>query len=461
MHGFHSFYWTLQTVFLGCCISLTTMSPGETADPKSEVQKKKAKPAAGLKLSRPAREIENRLNAKEQAKTKKKPVKVPEGTHEQIAIIEVGSKTGLGLGMGMRINTFCMNKEGNLLAACGNGPGEIRVFNRDGKLLETWSVPIAPDAINVDQDGTVYVAGSGKLLKLDRHGKTIMTKEAPHAKAVKKNSAKLREQVVQQMKARSQGMRSMGTMVPRLQRMIDDIKDKKKTLSEQDKQRIVTYERIMERYKKMAESAKVKEPSKKEIDAQVEAMSKRKLRVSSLSTNDKEVFIACSAATGYGYEVWRTDKNFENGSVIVKNLRGCCGQMDVQCNQEGIFVAENSRHRVNHYDRDGKLIKHWGKRDRNGVKGFGSCCNPMNVAVGRKGEVYTAESNLGYIKRYSADGKYLDFVGKVKLVPGCKNVSIMVSPDGDRVYMMDLTRNHIIVMARKPTSTVSTSKKAS
>jgi len=187
-------------------------------------------------------------------------------------------------------------------------------------------------------------------------------------------------------------------------------------------------------------------------------MSKRKLKVSSLSANENEIFIACSAVAGYGYEVWRTDKNFENGSIIVKGLRGCCGQMDVQCNQQGIFVAENSRHRVNHYDRAGKLIKYWGKRDRNGVEGFGSCCNPMNVAVGKAGEVYTAESNLGYIKRYSADGKYLDFVGKVKLVPGCKNVSIMVSPDGSRVYMMDLTRNHIIVMARKPIATTSTSK---
>ncbi|MCH9653923.1 MAG: hypothetical protein K0U89_08655 [Planctomycetes bacterium] len=285
-----------------------------------------------------------------------------------------------------------------------------------------------------------------------------MTKDAPHAKAVKENSGKLREQVVQQMKSRSN---SYVTMVPRLQKMIDDLKRKNKTLSEQEKKRIVGYESIMAHYKKMEKKTKQKKPTEKEIDAQVEAMSKRKLKVSSLSANEKEIFIACSAATGYGYEVWRTDKNFDNGKIIVKGLRGCCGQMDVQCNQQGIFVAENSRHRVNHYDRDGKLIKYWGKRDRNGVEGFGSCCNPMNVAVGRKGEVYTAESNLGYIKRYSAEGKYLGFIGKVKLVPGCKNVSIMVSPDGSRVYMMDLTRNHIIVMAQKPTATVSTSKKKS
>ena len=36
------------------------------------------------------------------------------------------------------------------------------------------------------------------------------------------------------------------------------------------------------------------------------------------------------------------------------------------------------------------------------------------------------------------------------MVPGCKNVSIAVSPVNDNVYMLDLTRNHIKVMFPKP-----------
>ncbi|WP_339730526.1 hypothetical protein [uncultured Gimesia sp.] len=450
MRDSHLTHWMRQSVFLGCCFSLAVISVGEAAEPKI-TSPLKAKPVQ-VKIQVQNGQVVVPLISKQATPKKAESVKVPEGTHKQIAVIEVGSK----LNPGMRINTFCMDKAGNLLAACGSGPGEIRVFNPDGQLLETWNVPISPEAINVDQDGTVYVAGSGKLLKLDSKGKVLMTKDAPHAKAVKEGNAKLRDQVVQQMKTRST---SVVSMIPRLEKMIQQVKGKNKTLTELDKKRILSYERILEQYKKMELTAKKsKQPTEQQIDDQVAAMSKRKLRVSSLSANEKEIFIACSAIQGYGYEVWRTDKNFDNPSVIVKGLRGCCGQMDVQCNNDGIFVAENSRHRVNHYDRDGKLIKHWGNRDRKGVEGFGSCCNPMNVAVGRAGEVYTAESNLGYIKRYSADGKYLDFVGKVKLVPGCKNVSIMVSPDGDRVYMMDLTRNHIIVMARKPTATVSTGK---
>ncbi|MEM9702085.1 MAG: hypothetical protein AAF907_06545, partial [Planctomycetota bacterium] len=54
--------------------------------------------------------------------------------------------------------------------------------------------------------------------------------------------------------------------------------------------------------------------------------------------------------------------------------------------------------------------------------------------------------SLGRIKKYGADGELIDLVGKVDLVPGCKNVSVAVSPANGSVYMLDITRNHIAVM---------------
>ena len=120
--------------------------------------------------------------------------------------------------------------------------------------------------------------------------------------------------------------------------------------------------------------------------------------------------------------------------------------MDVQACQQGIYVAENSRHRVARFDPAGELIGSWGERARKGLTGFQGCCNPMNVAFGPDGQVYTAESSTGRIKRYSPDGELLSIVGKVDLVPGCKKVSIAVSGDGSRVYMLDITRHHIVLM---------------
>ena len=60
--------------------------------------------------------------------------------------------------------------------------------------------------------------------------------------------------------------------------------------------------------------------------------------------------------------------------------------------------------------------------------------------------MYAAESRSGRIKRFSADGELLQLVGAVDLVPGCKNVSIAVAEDGNQVFMLDITRNHIVVM---------------
>ena len=39
-------------------------------------------------------------------------------------------------------------------------------------------------------------------------------------------------------------------------------------------------------------------------------------------------------------------------------------------------------------------------------------------------------------------------VGAADVVPGCKKVSIGVDSTGDRVYMMDITRNQIAVLSR-------------
>jgi hypothetical protein len=73
----------------------------------------------------------------------------------------------------------------------------------------------------------------------------------------------------------------------------------------------------------------------------------------------------------------------------------------------------------------------------------------MNVAFGPQGSVYTAESTSGRIKRYSTGGELIELVGTVDLVPGCKKVAIAVGPGGDRVYMLDQTRHHIVVMERE------------
>lgn len=370
-------------------------------------------------------------------------------THKQTIIINVNAddlpKTTL--------HSFCLTPEGQILAACGDTDGEVRIFDADGAYVQSWELPVKPEAINVGSDGAIYVAGAGRLLRLDAEGKVLHEADSPHAAELLGNKEQLRKEIIDRTKQMAE---QFTTQIERIDQQIADVKEKYEAdgdkegekLSAIDKRRLDAFERMKKQYADMAEQMGGKEPTEEELDAQVKASMDYKLKVASISETDGKVYVACSAAAGYGFNVWQLNHDFEDGKVIVSELRGCCGQMDVQAGKAGIFVAENARHRVCCYDDAGELTTSWGSQSRAGLDGFGSCCNPMNVAFGADGSIYTAESELGRIKRFSPKGELIDLVGKVDIVPGCKKVAIAVDKTGDNLFMLDVSRNHIVKMER-------------
>lgn len=379
-----------------------------------------------------------------------KPVNIDDiSTHRQVSLIKIES----GANDSMRINAFCVNAKGEILAACGNGPGEVRVLDDEGKVLRSWSVEVKPEAINTAGDGTILVGGDGKLFRFSSAGKELQRADSPHATALRKNTKQLREEAIARLTRSSNSLESRIAMYEQVIKQLED-KAKKQELNEQETRLLKQLPTTLQAWKKQLAAQPRKEkkenlPSEEAIAKQVENMVSSKVRIASISTDDKYVFIATRDLVGYGFAIWRLDTSFAGGKVIVSGLRGCCGQMDVQAGRNGVYVAENARHRVVHYNAEGKELHTWGKGDRKGIDGFTSCCNPMNVCFNKSGEVFTAESTSGRIKRFSAKGKFVNHVGDVKLVPGCKNVSIAVAPDDDRVYMLDITRNHIVLMEQK------------
>jgi sugar lactone lactonase YvrE len=156
--------------------------------------------------------------------------------------------------------------------------------------------------------------------------------------------------------------------------------------------------------------------------------------------------------------VFRLDRDLREAVKVMDELRACCQRLDLVAKDDKLYVSENARHRVLACDRDGNVLAKWGARDRTAIEGFGSCCNPMNLCFGSTGELYTAESGLGRIKRYSRDGKFLGLVGYVgverfnratRLAASCSNIAVAVSADGSRVYVLDLKNNLIRRLARK------------
>lgn len=393
-----------------------------------------------------------------------------EATHEQAGTIAIpmGDQK-------VAIHSFCLAPDGNLLAACGGErmvytrgpsgyemkmvgePSGIRAISPEGKLLATWPLEVTPQAVNVAPDGTVYCGGQGRLARLDPKGKVLQVADAPQVAALPPlPSAELpaeKELTEEEKKAKEAKVAQLTT---RRAELLKDIRalHKERTAAKDDEtkkaQLDARYEKVVAEYRRVYEELRALTTTARQVAVRERSQAMRRRAVNGIAVTARDVFVVCPTTKGYGYDIWRLDRSLANGKKIVTGLRGCCGQMDIQAAGGKVFAAENSRKRVVCYDRDGKQLAAWGKADRDGgIEGFGSCCNPMNLRVGPNGAIYTSEASLGRIKRYSPSGEFLGLVGTSSIVPGCKHVAIGVSRDGGRVYLLDITRAHIVVLARR------------
>jgi len=183
--------------------------------------------------------------------------------------------------------------------------------------------------------------------------------------------------------------------------------------------------------------------------------------VSGLAVGDRDVFLTVGSgwSTGAKAKLFRFDRDLKTSALLAEGLRGCCQRCDLAVCGEDVIVAENGAHRVVRYDRSGKLLFKWGERSRAGIEGFGSCCNPMNLCFDRAGNLYTAESGLGRIKKYAVDGTFIGLVGYVGttrferasgLAAACSNIALAANTDGSRIYVMDYKNRLIRVLMAKP-----------
>ncbi|TWT77325.1 SMP-30/Gluconolaconase/LRE-like region [Posidoniimonas polymericola] len=369
-------------------------------------------------------------------------------THKQTKVISINPSDLTEASL----KSFCLTPDGTVLAACVGDGGEVRLFSADGEFQTSWSLPVDPEAINVGSDGNVYVAGDGKLLRLDASGKVLLEADGPHINEGAERREEVKQQIIEQQK---KSVESYSRMSKQYDDRLAKLKEQKAELEEADEEapealdvQIANAERMVKQWADIVKQLGGAEMTEEQLNERVTASLQSSAAVASISEAAGEVFVATREAAGYGFCVWKMDHQFAGGEVITTGLRGCCGQMDVQCCENGVYVAENSRHRVYHLSTTGEELGEWGHGAREGLEGFGSCCNPMNVAIGPERTVYTAESGTGRIKRYTPGGELIELVGKVDIVPGCKKVSIAVDKSGDRVYMLDITRDHIVLMER-------------
>ena len=246
----------------------------------------------------------------------------------------------------------------------------IRVISLDGSVKAEWPMPDDgphPKMIHACDDGTVYVAGHGKMASYDKNGKRLAM-------------------------------------------------------------------------------------------ADIDKLSGDKSLAAGMFVSDKHVFLAVGTGNSMRAteDIYRFNRDLTDAKKIIEQQYGCCSHIDMQVMNGELLIAENSRHRVNRFDLDGKSLGRWGKRDRTGIEGFAACCNPVNIDIGPGNILYTAESGIGRIKKYTPEGEFLGVVGYVdttefdrgsRLAAQTCYIPIEVNKDASRVYVMDGRANLIRALA--------------
>lgn len=399
-------------------------------------------------------------------------------THKQVKAIDL-----LAIEKGARLQDFCVARDGSVIALVAGAPpigdtgpedgntdkktsrSQVGILDADGKLVRKWDVSFVGQSIATGPDGSVYVGGNARLARFDAEGKLLAEVDAPQT-AILANKDELREQAQEQLEsekaAAEEQIKNYEALLKDEKQLAEQQKQIEKQLQDQQEEEVkqsakenpeakpVARPRVQYDLKKMYAQQLQHLQTRKDqtIDNVIASITSRLQQINAIATSGSDVFIACPMSKGYGYAVWRTDQAFANPKQIIKGLTGCCGQMDIQAAGDEVFVAENSRHRIVRYSRDGAQVASFGKTDREGLgEGFGGCCNPMNLCFTVDGGLLASESN-GVIKRFTLDGKYEGMVGVAAVPAGCKNSAIGISSDGDRVYYIDIQKSKILVLAR-------------
>jgi hypothetical protein len=378
-----------------------------------------------------------------------------EATHQEVDML----KPTLD-GEAVPLNTFELDDQGNIWA-CVNAPqkdrggntskakaestkgddssngdaseeaatakGYVMVYGPDQKLIRQIAVPFSPTAIDLDPSNTVYVAGEGKICKMTTTGKILQMASTPNTEG--KDVETLKKEALEEYKKQMESqVQNFAKQKERLEKQIAKIEE----VEEADRTKLESISQFA--------APETLDP------AMADYLVASKFRVPSLCATPNHVFVTTAAKSGFAYAIWRVDTNFENPKEVIPQVSGCCGQMDVEADDEHFYVADNTKFCVTVYDLDGEKVDSFGKRVAKNDNGFGSCCNPMNVCCAKNGDLLTAESSIGKIKRFDASGKLVAYVGKARIGAGCKHVALGYDAARDRYYIQYQDKNQICIL---------------
>src|SRR6202035_5534472 len=103
------------------------------------------------------------------------------------------------------------------------------------------------NSLNIAPDGTVYVAGDGKVARFDREGKELLQVELPHIAKLLANTDGMKKKAEEQLKQQKEQMKQMLKTYEDMKKKIEDKKPEDRTKLES--RQLEQYTQILNSFK--------------------------------------------------------------------------------------------------------------------------------------------------------------------------------------------------------------------
>lgn len=123
--------------------------------------------------------------------------------------------------------------------------------------------------------------------------------------------------------------------------------------------------------------------------------------------------------------------------------------MDIAVGKDGtIWVADTGRHQIKAFSANGNMQRFWGE---GGVKleQFTGCCNPADFCIRPDGSFVTGEKGLPRVKKYSADGKFECVVAPPERAEDTSEGIDVAADASGRIILLDRTKKIVRIMEAK------------
>jgi hypothetical protein len=406
-------------------------------------------------------------------------------THQQSKLIQL--KPG---GQASRPITLCLDQDGNLVVARfgvdpkqdnpvkaesetatqekGSSLGLIQIYRPDGELQIEFPLDFRPETIASDREGNLYVGGLMAICKYNPSGKllqrslppnlAILTKEERIAIAEKnlavlaKQSAEttrrqlqLVEQVLRRREEREEGQPADSDN--------DQVEDNRpagglggfppavnKFAAMETGDLLRMREALMRGLEESAETDQLTEN-------RIQQMLSRLGQIKSVAVIGEELFVAIQTPPGEeGFEIWRLNSELQQPVQIIKRLAPAFIELEIQSDDEHLFLPEGSGRQLAVYNRVGQLLRNITLPSLMESEGGQRRISIQNVRLTPQGEILVYAEPNHSIYRLSSSGELVGEVGRFERSRVAISTPFEFDEARSRLYLLEQTTAKIRVL---------------